>query len=164
MEMEFRRLTARMTSNPTTGELSGIAVPYNTASRPIPGAAREFREVMEPGALTYDDATVVLVNHDQDGVPLARVGAGTLTFAESDEGLRFTAQLPANRADITEALERGDLDGSMSVGMYVEADKWTHGEGQSVRRVTRGYLAEVSIVRQGAYEKASATYGGKPNG
>ena len=81
MELEFRRLTARMTSNPTTGELSGIAVPYNTASRPIPAASREFREIMEPGALTYDDATVVLVNHDQDGVPAPTRANGTPSWS-----------------------------------------------------------------------------------
>ncbi len=165
MQIEHRRMTSRaMTSNRETNEVSGIAVPYNEASHLLPGAAREFREVMAPGALEVSNDTVMLVQHDQKGVPLARVGAGTMSFKESPEGLRFSARLPEGRTDILEALERGDLDGSVSVGMYVDEDEWKHGSENSVRKVTAGRLVELSLVTAGAYQGARGTYGGRPNG
>ena len=159
MKIERRRaMTLRQTTKTTSGDLSGIAVPYNEASHPIPGGGRSFREVMSPGALEFSDDTVLLLQHDPSGIPLARVGAGTLRFNETDAGLEFSATLPANRQDLREALERGDLDGSVSVGMIVEEDEWTHGKEYSMRRVTAGRLVELSIVAAGAYEGASATY------
>jgi phage head maturation protease len=94
------------------------------------------------------------------------VGAGTLSFRETPEGLEFTAKLPDSRPDIREAFERGDLDGSVSIGFYVEpdGDRWTHGKKSSMREVTSGHIVEVSAVVQGAYRGAVANYGGKPNG
>jgi len=159
----------RLLSTKTTtsdNSLSGIAVPYNELSHPIPGAGRSFREKIRPGALTYDENTVMLTQHDQRGVPLARVGAGTLSFRETPDGLEFTAKLPDSRPDIREAFERGDLDGSVSIGFYVEpdGDRWTHGKKSSMREVTSGHIVEVSAVVQGAYRGAVANYGGTPNG
>ena len=159
----------RLLSTKTTtsdNSLSGIAVPYNELSHPIPGAGRSFREKIRPGALTYDENTVMLTQHDQRGVPLARVGAGTLSFRETPDGLEFTAKLPDSRPDIREAFERGDLDGSVSIGFYVEpdGDRWTHGKKSSIREVTSGHIVEVSAVVQGAYRGAVANYGGTPNG
>ena len=159
-KLELRRMTTRLCSDKDKRSVSGIAVPYNEASEPIPGAARAFREVMSPGALSYDEATVMLVQHDQNGVPLARVGSGTLRFRESSKGLEFEADLPESREDIHEALQRGDLDGSVSVGMYVDDDEWTHGSDSSMRKVTRGRLVELSLVTAGAYKGARGEYGG----
>lgn len=164
MKIERRIRTARVMSNPSTGDISGIAVPYNEASSPLPGAGREFREYMQPDALEVSDDTVLILQHDQTGVPLARVGAGTLRFTEGESGLMFMASLPSNRTDVHEALERGDLDGSVSVGMYVDEDEWTHGKEQSIRKVTKGRLVELSLVVRGAYDGARGVYGGKPNG
>jgi len=159
-KLELRRMTTRLCSDKEKRTVTGIAVPYNEASRPIPGAGRSFREVMAPGALRYDESTVMLVQHDQNGVPLARVGSGTLRFLESPEGLKFEADLPESREDIHEALQRGDLDGSVSVGMYVDDDEWTHGNEVSMRKVTEGRLIEVSLVTAGAYAGARGEYGG----
>ncbi len=159
-KMEIRRMTTRLCNDEETRTVRGIAVPYNEASHPIEGAARSFREVMSPGALSYDDATVMLVQHDQDGIPLARVGSGTLRFRESSKGLEFEADLPDSRYDLHEALQRGDLDGSVSVGMYVDEDEWTHGSESSMRKVTRGRLIELSLVTAGAYQGARGEYGG----
>jgi len=164
-KLEVRLLSTKTTTT-SDNSLSGIAVPYNELSHPIPGAGRSFREKIRPGALTYDENTVMLTQHDQRGVPLARVGAGTLSFRETPEGLEFTAKLPDSRPDIREAFERGDLDGSVSIGFYVEpdGDRWTHGKKSSMREVTSGHIVEVSAVVQGAYRGAVANYGGKPNG
>ena len=108
MKLETRLLSTTTTAT-SANELTGIAVPYGQLSHPIQGAGRSFREKMKPGALTYDDNTVMLTQHDQQGIPLARVGAGTLSFRETKDGLEFTATLPDSRPDLREALERGDM-------------------------------------------------------
>jgi len=165
-KLEVRLMPTRSTTTTSDNSLSGIAVPYNELSHPIPGAARSFREKIRPGALTYDENTVMLTQHDHRGIPLARVGAGTLTFRETPDGLEFTAKLPESRADVREAFERGDLNGSVSIGFYVEedGDRWTHGKKSSMREVTRGHIAEISAVVAGAYPGAVAHYGGQSNG
>ena len=163
MKLELRYLTTTTTTK--ANELRGIAVPYGQLSHPIQGVGRSFREKMKPGALTYDENTVLMTQHVQTGIPLARVGAGTLAFNETKDGLEFTATLPEARADIREALERGDLSGAVSIGFYIEAggDRWTHTKSQSMREVTKGHLSELSLTIAGAYEGARATYGGKTN-
>ena len=166
MKLETRLLSTTTTAT-SANELTGIAVPYGQLSHPIQGAGRSFHEKVKPGALTYNENTVLLTQHDQRGVPLARVGAGTLSFRETKQGLEFTATLPESRADLREALERGDMSGAVSIGFYVEedGDRWTHANKQSLREVTQGHLVELSLVSPaGAYPGARITHGGKPNG
>lgn len=88
---------------------------------------------------------------------MARVGAGTLQFEESPNGLMFRAVLPESREDIREALRRGDLDGSVSIGFVCEDDEWVHGSAASLRTVRSGEIVELSIVSQAAYA-ARGTY------
>lgn len=145
----------------TTGpnSIAGIAVPYDRYSHPIRNEApRPFRERIMPNALTVQASTVMHVQHDRTGVPLARVGAGTLRFEEQADGLHFEATLPSTRSDVLEALTRGDLDGSVSIGFMVDDDKWTHMKEQSLRDVTSGRLVELSLVTAGAYPGARGTY------
>ncbi len=166
-KLETRLMPTRSTTTTLDNSVTGIAVPYGQLSHPIQGAGRSFREKVKPGALTYDENTVLLTQHDQRGVPLARVGAGTLSFRETKQGLEFTATLPESRADLREALERGDMSGAVSIGFYVEddGDRWTHANKQSLREVTQGHLVELSLVSPaGAYPGARITHGGKPNG
>lgn len=166
-KLETRLMPTRSTTTTSDNSVTGIAVPYGQLSHPIQGAGRSFREKVKPGALTYDENTVLLTQHDQRGVPLARVGAGTLSFRETKQGLEFTATLPESRADLREALKRGDMSGAVSIGFYVEddGDRWTHANKQSLREVTQGHLVELSLVSPaGAYPGARITHGGKPNG
>ena len=75
--------------------LEGVAVPYDRLSYPIMDeGTRPFRERIRAGALRFDGSTVMHVQHDRTGVPLARVGAGTLTLEESSDGLRFRGPAP----------------------------------------------------------------------
>lgn len=156
MTTTHRRMTTAATSYPKT--IRGQAVPYGTLSAMLNDRARPYREKIDRGALTWDDATVLLVQHDQQGIPLARVGAGTLSFTETAGGLQFEATLPENRDDVREALERGDFDGSVSIGFIVDEDEYQHYEKGSIRTVTSGRLVELSIVTRGAY--AAAQIGG----
>ena len=136
----------------------GIAVPYNSTSVTLRDRRRPYKERIHPGALKWDGSTVLLTQHDQRGIPLARVSAGTLRFTESSEGLRFEADLPESRSDIREALRRGDLDGSVSIGFVCHDDDWVHGNTTSLRTVRRADLIECSIVTAGAYPAASGNY------
>jgi HK97 family phage prohead protease len=163
-KMEIRRLTiGRM--DPTTSPsedrtIEGTAVPFNKLSHPIAGErSRTFRERIEPGALSWDDRTVLITQHDQRGVPLARIGSGTMTMENGPDGVRFRAILPESRQDVREALERGDLSGDVSIGFVVEDDRWLHGKKGSVRTVTAGHIVELSLVSNGAYPDATISGG-----
>lgn len=151
--------------DPTTSQsddlqISGTAVPFDKLSHPIEGErGRAFREKIEPGSLTWDDRTVLLVQHDQRGIPLARIGSGTMTMENGPDGVRFRATLPQSRSDVREALERGDLSGDVSIGFIVEDDRWLHGKTGSVRTVTSGHVVELSIVANGAYPDAAISGG-----
>jgi HK97 family phage prohead protease len=163
----YRMAAAGQLTTTSPNSIEGIAVPYGRYSHVITNEApRPFRERIRPRALAWDERTVMHVQHDRSGVPLARVGAGTMRLEEDSEGLRFHASLPAGRSDVIEALQRGDLDGSVSIGFIVEDDEWSHYEKQSLREVTKGRLVEVSLVTAGAYPGARGTYipGGMTNG
>ncbi len=60
--------------------------------------ARPYKERFERGAMKPSDDTVMLYGHDDSGVPLARVGAGSLRFEQADEGLRFAVSSSPNHA------------------------------------------------------------------
>tara|TARA_R100000655_G_scaffold9771_3_gene24084 strand:+ start:1373 stop:1855 length:483 start_codon:yes stop_codon:yes gene_type:complete len=135
--------------------LSGIAVPYGQLSHVLHDRARPYRERFERGALNHTDGTVLLYGHDMQGVPLASVRGSTLAFTETDAGLAFSATLPESRADITEALQRGDLDGSVSIGFVAREDEWQNRTKPSIRTVRNADLMELSIVMSGAYQNAT---------
>ncbi len=150
-------------SNPLAGgavvdgnTVSGIAVPYNSSSVLLRDRPRPYRERFAPGAFPdIGEHVALFVGHDHRSLPLARVGAGTLSFSESDEGLRFTATLPDSRADVLEAISRGDI-GGVSIGFNSDDDDWTHRRGNmpSDRVVKKASLYELSLVTAGAYPKA----------
>ena len=119
---------------------------------------------MHPGALVVDENTVLQIQHDSTGLPLARVGAGTLSFRETPNGLEFSATLPESAVQLRESLERGDMNGSVSIGFICDDDQWTHTENQSMREVTSGRLLELSLVVAGCYVGARTFNGGKANG
>jgi HK97 family phage prohead protease len=84
-----------------------------------------FRERIMPGAfagLLRSDVRS-LYNHDPNYV-LGRTSSGTLTLSEDATGLLYAVTPPQSRADVVEALERGDVTGS-SFGFRVKRDEWT---------------------------------------
>ena len=149
--IERRKLMVAETSGNT---LRGTAVPYGQMSHILEDRARPYRERFERGAISHDDHTVMVYGHDLNGVPLARVGSGTLAFYETLEALEFKAELPESRADIVQALERGDLDGSVSIGFICTQDRWNNKLNPAVRTVRSARLVELSIVAAGAYPAA----------
>jgi HK97 family phage prohead protease len=143
----------------STRTIEGIAVPYRSLSVILRDRPRAYREKIEPRAMQIDDSVSMFIQHNPGGVPLARTGAGTLRFEERENGLGFECDLPDCRQDVVEALERGDFDGSVSVGFIVaeDGDTWQHRRsGPSVRTVRAARLVELSLVTAGAYGSATS--------
>jgi len=139
--------------------IEGVAVPYRSLSVILRDRPRPYRERIAPGAMEVDDSVSMFIQHDHGGVPLARTGAGTLRFEERENELGFACDLPECRQDVIEALERGDFDGSVSVGFIVaeDGDTWQHRRsGPSVRTVRAARLVELSLVTAGAYRSAKS--------
>jgi HK97 family phage prohead protease len=149
-------LTHAQTTN-ETGTIRGTAVPYNRLSEVLQtGNGRGFREKFAPGAAKVDDLTVMYMQHDQQGIPLGRVGAGTLRFREEPDGLKFEADLPESRQDVREAVARRDLIAA-SVGFILDddGDSWVHSRSGSVRTVRAARIIEVSLVSVPGYPDAT---------
>ena len=153
------RIETRMAFNAIEADdrtITGVAVPYGESSRMIVGErARPFREVFNRNAAKTGPDTVLITNHDPASIPLARVGAGTLSFEQRSNGLHLRASLPESRPEIREAVARGDID-SFSVGFIVDddGDSWKHHKSGSVRTITSATVVEVSLVSHPAYPGA----------
>ena len=118
-------------------------IPYSVESRDL----GDFTEVIERGAFndTVFDHLVATVDHA--GVPLGRHPT-TLQLEDRDDGLHWSVDPPASRADIREAIERGDLKAG-SWRMQVKRDEW-RGDVRHVHEVA--VLRDVSIVTRPAYD------------
>lgn len=130
--------------------VSGYAAVYGVESRDLGG----FRETIAPGAFAavLDGDVRCLLNHDPN-IVLGRTRAGTLRLTDEQRGLRFECDLPEARADLREAIERGDIDGaSFHFEVAPGGDTWA-GEVRSIQRV--GRLHDVSIATHPAYPSAS---------
>lgn len=132
--------------------LRGV-VPYDVESRDLGG----FTERMAPGCLrrTHLDDLVATVDHA--GLPLGRY-PGTVTIEDRDDGLHWSVELPESRADVREAVERGDLRAS-SWRMVVARDSW-QGNVRTVEEVRE--LRDVAVVTNPAYPGATAEYRSAP--
>ena len=141
--------------------LRGIAVPFEEWTE-IHERGVTFREKFVRGSIDVPDSAVLQFSHQDGGVPLARVGAGTITFTDSPEGLRFEASIPESRKDITEALERGDLDGSVSIGFHTVEDRKTpvrNGGVSYLREVLSATLDHLAVLAsEPAYKSAKAEF------
>jgi HK97 family phage prohead protease len=126
----------------TDGKRIRGVVPYATESRDLGG----FTEVIEPGALRSARLDDLVLTVDHAGVPLARY-PGTLSLSERSDGLHWSAEPPVSRADVVEAIERGDLNGG-SWRMRVGRDEW-RGNVRHVHEIAE--LADVSVVTRPSY-------------
>lgn len=135
----------------------GTAAVYNRST--IIGGM--FEERIAPGA--FDDAMKssdvrALFNHDPN-FPLGRTSAKTLTLRNGKDGLEYEVpELPKSRADVLEAIQRGDVTGN-SFSFSIETDKDEEWEDRSkdgklpLRTIKRvGKLYDVGPVTFPAYE------------
>lgn len=128
--------------------LRGI-IPYGVESRDMGG----WREVMARGSLADARTDDLVATVDHAGVPLARFPT-TLEVEDRDDGLHWSLDLPESRADVREAVERGDLRAT-SWRMVVGRDEW-RGDVRHVAEVAE--LRDVSLVTNPAYSEARAEY------
>jgi phage head maturation protease len=128
-------------------------IPYNIESRDLGG----WREIMAAGSLRDADMSELVATVDHAGVPLARFPT-TLTVEDRSDGLHWSLELPESRADVREAVERGDLR-SASWRMIVDRDRWD-GDVRHVEAVRQ--LRDVAIVTTPAYAEARAEYRAAP--
>jgi HK97 family phage major capsid protein/HK97 family phage prohead protease len=126
-------------------KLRGL-IPYGRESRDLGG----WREVIEPGALRGADLSDLVARVDHAGVPVGRY-PGTLAIEDRDDGLHWSVELPASRADVVEAVSRGDLKAG-SWRMRVGRDSWD-GDVRHVHEIRS--LEDVSVVTSPAYESAA---------
>ncbi len=128
-------------------------IPYSVKSRDLGG----WREVMDPGALRGADMADLVATVDHAGVPLGRYPT-TLTVEDRADGLHWALELPESRADVREAVERGDLRAA-SWRMIVARDRW-EGDVRHVESVAA--LRDVAVVTTPAYTEARAEYRAAP--
>jgi uncharacterized protein len=111
-----------------------------------------FTEENAPGAFAgvLEGDVRALLNHDPN-IVLGRTKSGTLRLSDEQRGLRFELDLPESRADLREAIARGDLDGA-SFRFKVGEDRWD-GDHRTVTRVAE--LKDITLATYPAYPAAS---------
>lgn len=156
------RLEVRAEGEDGPAGIAGTAALYNTRTE----IAGMFEEEIAPGA--FDDALESsdvrgLFNHDPN-FPLGRTSAGTMELRSADDGLHYEIpDLPKARADVLEAIERGDVTGN-SFSFTVAEETWVEPEGRDdegdlpLRIVQRvGELFDVGPVTFPAYEETQVS-------
>lgn len=130
--------------------VSGLAIPYETDSQPLP-----FIETIQRGAFAADIGkrnVSLLVEHD-GGRVLADTRSGTLELKETERGVTFDARLPDTRdGQDMRVLLRDGIYQNMSFGFAVDKDEWAGNR----RTVVSARLYEVSLVHTPAYEATAA--------
>ena len=128
--------------------LRGV-IPYGTPSRDLGG----WTEIIDRGAFASTKMGDLLANVDHAGLPLGRFDT-TLTVEDRSDGLHWACELPESRADVREAVERGDLkSGSWRMVVAKGGDEW-RGNVRHVRNVAE--LHHVSVVSTPAYDASVA--------
>lgn len=124
-----------------------------------------FEEEIAPEAVEESVLRDVclLVNHDFDGIPLARSrnnnANSNLRFTKSNFAVDMAADLdPKNpkAIELNSAVERGDIPG-MSFAFIVDGEEWSNLDSKlPLRRITHiSKIYEVSAVTWPAYEGTS---------
>jgi len=109
----------------------------------------DFDEVIDRAAIRDDiQETDVFAfwSHDSS-IPLARTTNGTLKLSKDDVGLAVEFTMPEERRAEAEAIRTGLVD-KMSLGFYVERQRWEEREGDlpDLRTILEMELIEVSAV------------------
>jgi HK97 family phage prohead protease len=124
-------------------------IPYGVESRDMGG----WKEVIERGALNRTELDDLVVTVDHVGLPLGRYPR-TLEVEDRDDGLHWSVDPPESRADVREAVERGDLKAG-SWRMVVGKDEW-RGDTRHVLEIAQ--LRDVSVVTRPAYPTADVEF------
>ena len=131
-------------------------IPYNTTSRDMGG----WFEKISPNAFRNTDFSELRAVIDHKGTPLARYPK-TLELEDRSDGLAWSIDPPQSRADVIEAVQRGDMN-SGSWRMKVSKDSW-QGETRTVEAIS--HLYDVTLVGADlpAYPAAAVEYRSQTN-
>lgn len=133
--------------------IRGYAALFNSDSQDLGG----FVERIMPGA--FDDVikrgtdVVALYNHDPMFI-LGRESSGTLRVSVDERGLRYEIDPPESRADVIEAIERGDVRGSsFAFRVKGSGESWSRTpDGRQLREIRSiDGLFDVGPVLKPAY-------------
>ena len=124
-----------------------------------------WEESIDPGAIDADTLKDVrlLVNHDFNGIPLARsrrnTSNSTMRLTIQADGVAMEADLDSKNPkalELDSAIERGDISG-MSFAFLVDGDKWEDLDSDYPKRTIThiSEIFEVSAVTWPAYEQTS---------
>lgn len=169
----YRSLRAEITAA-EAGIIEGLAVVFNRYSVPINDyfAQDEFIEIIRPDALNNCDLSdvLLLVNHNDDMIPLARTrdGAtnelGALELSITQEGLHIRAKLDIENSntarEIYTAVKNGVMRG-MSFCFYIDegdSEFYYDDNNKLIHDIKRiKLITEVSIVTFPAYPATSVS-------
>lgn len=134
-----------------TLNITGTAIVFNTAAK-----VGDITEIIKPEALFAVDLNdiLLLVNHDSEGIPLARTPQ-TMTLTVTETGLEMAAVLPETEQGKAayEAIRRGDLS-KMSFAFDVEKSEFDEvTQTRTITAISRIY--EISIVNFAAYTQTT---------
>lgn len=163
MEIERRVLQVqiRATGDSDKPMIEGDAAVFNQETV----IGEWFREMILPGAfkrvLSEKPDVIAAYNHDWN-IVLGRTTAGTLSLEETDDALRYTAEINPKDPEavgVYERIKRGDVS-QASFAFTVRKEEWTspaHRGELSLRTIIEvEQLYDVGPVTFGAYPQASA--------
>jgi HK97 family phage prohead protease len=140
------------------GHIVGYPIRFGEFSLEMGGDSRgasTFREIIAPGAITFDVDLRADYNHNSDHI-LGRVAAGTLKASIDDRGVLMDANPPEDAQwykDLRISMERGDVtQGSFSFRVLPDGQQLsTDANGQQVRTLTKILVRRLSVVSDPAY-------------
>lgn len=137
--------------------IAGTAAVIGSLSHEMSSRGVRFKERIAPGAFDKVLAQADmrgLFNHNPDFV-LGRQKSGTMRVWADDKGLHYDIpELPQSRADVAEAIQRGDVDGnSFSFVVAEGGDKVEFRSGERIRTIYEfEELLELGPVTFPAYD------------
>ena len=138
----------------------GLAAPYGERAS-IPETDPWFTEEYAPGAFSRSvrEKQDAVLNINHAGLPLARVGSGTLRLTDTSRGLECRAELDAEDPDVKRILpkiKRKDIS-QMSCAFRVKKSSFDESTDVPHRTIEDVDLYDVSIVTEGAYKTTEAS-------
>lgn len=148
--------------------IEGYAIVFNTESRLLCDYWDNYREIIEPGAITVErlremDIKMTMYHNREKILARSFKGEGTLKLSVDDIGVHYEFEAP-NTVDGNTALElvrRGDLTGSSFMFWTDEKSGVSYEkreDGILLRRIKNiGMIYDMTIAADPAYNETSVT-------
>lgn len=131
--------------------IEGTAIVFGQMSEDI-----GFREIMEPGSVTFSDDVVLDFDHQTQYI-LGRQSNGTLDITTDEKGVHFRARPPKTTwvSDLLVSMREGFIN-QCSFMFRPQNDEWSVEGGEVVRHITDALVMALSVVSMPAYPQTSA--------